>query len=68
MPKFKEAREMMEQIYAVVLPILAKYETPGQSSRHKSQVIAEIAADHAQRWIDRQKPKIPVGGPHGEES
>lgn len=57
---FDERARVLNELYALIFPVLAKYETRGFNAHQRTQNIAMTAADEMQDWISRQAaPKTP---------
>lgn len=48
---FEEARDLENQLYALILPILAKYEARGFNSHQRAQNISSKAVEEMRQWI-----------------
>ncbi len=52
---FTERFEIMNQLYALIFPILAKYETRGFNAHQRAQTITHEVADKMETWILNNK-------------
>lgn len=53
--KFPEAYQVANTIYALVCPILEKYEAGGSNGHHRTQVICQEVVEEMEKWILNQK-------------
>ena len=50
-----ERREFLNQLYALVFPILNKYEARGSNGHARTQILSEELADKMDVWIKNQR-------------
>lgn len=53
--KFEELYDVSNQLYALIFPILSKYETPGYNAHSRAQSITMETAEKMGAWIWQQK-------------
>ena len=50
-----ERREFLNQLYALVFPILSKSEARGSNGHARTQILSEELADKMDVWIKNQR-------------